>query len=69
MNNQTQKIQIRLKQLSKFNNGNLNNLPHVFQCSKCKKYNNVILPENQLHIQKCYFCMNPNYVKNIKNIK
>ena len=54
MNNQTQKIQIRLKQSSKFNNGNLNNLPHVFQCRKCKKYNNVISPStgySWLHFQ------------------
>ena len=64
MNNQ--RIQIRLKQLSKFNNGNLNTLPQVFQCSKCKKYNNIILPENQFHTQNCYFCNNPNYVKNTK---
>jgi hypothetical protein len=64
MNNQN--IHVRLKQLSKFNNGNLNTLPNVFQCSKCKKYNNIILPENQFNIQNCYFCNNPNYIKNTK---
>lgn len=64
MNNQ--RIHIRLKQLSKFNNGNLNTLPQVFQCSKCKKFNNIILPENHIHTQTCYFCNNPNYVKNTK---
>lgn len=63
----TQRIKIHLKQISKFNNGNLNILPQIFQCSKCRKYNNIILSENlQLNIQNCYFCMNPNYVNNIK---
>jgi hypothetical protein len=64
MNNQN--IHVRLKQLSKFNNGNLNTLPNVFQCNKCKKYNNIILSENQVNIQNCYFCNNPNYI-NKKN--
>ena len=64
MNNQN--IHVRLKQLSKFNNGNLNTLPNVFQCNKCKKYNNIILSENQVNIQNCYFCNNPNYINNKK---
>ena len=62
MNNQ--KIQIRLKQLSKFNNANLNSLPQIFQCSKCKKYNSIIL--QQTLTQNSYFCNNPNYIKNNK---
>jgi hypothetical protein len=62
MNNQ--RIQIRLKQLSKFNNANLNSLPQIFQCSKCKKYNTII--SHQKQTQNCYFCMNPNYI-NKKN--
>ena len=61
--NQNQKIQIRLKQLSKFNNANLNNLPQIFQCSKCKKYNNIIT-QLQVNVQNCYICNNPNYIKN-----
>lgn len=61
--NENQKIKIRLKQLSKFNNGNLNTLSQLFQCSKCKKYNNIISTEIA---QNCYFCKNPNYIKNIK---
>lgn len=60
MNNQ--RIKIRLKQLSKFNNANLNTLPQIFQCSKCKKYNTIM--SQQMLTQNCYFCMNPNYVKN-----
>jgi hypothetical protein len=40
--NENQKIKIRLKQLSKFNNGNLNTLSQLFQCNKCRKYNNII---------------------------
>lgn len=56
-----QKIQIRLKQLSKFNNGNLNSLSHIFQCSKCKKYNSII-SETPLKVQNCYFCTNPNFI-------
>ena len=64
MNNQN--IHIRLKQLSKFNNGNLNTLPQIFQCSKCKKYNNIISQKTQTQTQNCYFCMNPNYI-NKKN--
>ena len=63
MNNQ--RIQIRLKQLSKFNNANLNNLPQIFQCSKCKKYNSII-QQTKVNIQNCYFCTNPNYIKNTK---
>ena len=62
MNNQ--RIQIRLKQLSKFNNANLNTLPQIFQCSKCKKYNTII--SKQTLTQNCYFCNNPNYI-NKKN--
>jgi hypothetical protein len=54
-----QKIHTRLKQLSKFNNANLNNLPQIFQCSKCRKYNNIIQPQI---VQNCYYCTNPNYV-------
>jgi hypothetical protein len=61
--NQNQKIQIRLKQKSKFNNANLNNLPEIFQCSKCRKYNNIIT-QLQVNVQNCYFCNNPNYIKN-----
>ncbi len=64
MNNQ--RILIYLRNLSKFNNGNLNTLSQVFQCSKCKKYNNIIMPENKNNTQNCYFCMNPNYIKNLK---
>ena len=64
MNNQNQKIQIRLKQLSKFNNANLNSLPQIFQCSKCKKYNSIIVQQTQT--QNCYFCNNTNYIKNTK---
>jgi hypothetical protein len=66
MNNQNQKIQIRLKQLSKFNNANLNSLPQIFQCSKCKKYNSIILQQTQTQrqTQNCYFCNNPNYINN-----
>ena len=67
MNNQNQKIQIRLKQLSKFNNANLNTLPQIFQCSKCKKYNSIIL--QQTLTQNCYFCNNPNYINNNKKIE
>ena len=63
MNNQ--RIQIRLKQLSKFNNANLNNLPQIFQCSKCKKYNSIV-QQTKVNIQNCYFCTNPNYIKNTK---
>jgi len=62
--NENQKIKIRLKQLSKFNNGNLNTLSQLFQCSKCKKYNNII--SNEIISQNCYFCKNPNYIKNTK---
>lgn len=59
-----QKIQVRLKQLSKFNNANLNNLPQIFQCSKCKKYNSIIV--DKILTQNCYFCNNPNYIKEYK---
>jgi len=61
--NENQKIKIRLKQLSKFNNGNLNTLSQLFQCNKCRKYNNII---SNTTVQNCYFCTNPNYIKNPK---
>jgi hypothetical protein len=54
-----QKLQIRLRQISKFNNANLNMVPQVVQCGKCRKYNNVI---NNRQVYNCYFCSNPNYV-------
>lgn len=57
-----QKIQIRLKQLSKFNNCNLNTLSQVFQCSKCRKYNTIISNQINIKTQNCYFCMNPNFI-------
>jgi hypothetical protein len=60
----SQRIQIRLKQLSKFNNANLNSLPQIFQCSKCKKFNTIM--SQQSLTQNCYFCSNPNYI-NKKN--
>lgn len=56
----TQKKQIRLRQLSKFNHTTLIHLPNIFLCSKCKKYNNVVKPTQ---IQNCSFCDNPNYVR------
>jgi hypothetical protein len=59
-----QKIQIRLKQLSKFNNANLNTLPQIFQCSKCRKYNTIV--SHLEKVQNCYFCTNPNYIKYTK---
>lgn len=55
-----QKIQIRLRQQSKFNNCNLNNLPEIVQCGKCRKYNNIIT--KNISFYNCYFCTNPNYV-------
>jgi len=61
-----QKNHIRLKQLSKFNNGNLNVLPQIFQCNKCRKYNTII-PNIKVNIQICYFCTNPNFIN--KNSK
>lgn len=63
-----QKNHIRLKQLSKFNNGNLNILPQIFQCSKCRKYNTII-QDVQLNVQNCYFCNNPTYIFKDKNKK
>ena len=56
----TQKKQIRLRQLSKFNHTTLICLPNIFLCSKCKKYNNVLNPTS---VQNCSFCNNPNYIK------
>jgi hypothetical protein len=58
-----QRTQIRLRQISKFNNCTLNNLPQIFQCSKCHKYNSVV--EN-VTIKNCQFCNNPSYIKNKK---
>ena len=40
---------------------------HVFQCSKCRKYNTIIYSNNTLikpKFQNCTFCYNPNYIKN-----
>ena len=35
-------------------------LPSIFKCSKCKKYNNIIC--NNIKAQLCLFCGNPNFV-------
>ena len=41
------------------NNTTIENLNNIFKCSRCNKYNNIMLPL----IQNCFFCGNPNYVK------
>jgi len=39
---------------------------HIFQCSKCKKYNTINYSNTTLGkpaFQNCTFCCNPNFIK------
>lgn len=47
---------------------------HVFQCSKCRKYNTICKEKSNMNMntpifQSCLFCSNPNYVNRNRNIK
>ena len=37
-------------------------LPHISQCSKCKKYNSINISPEIKNISNCYFCRNPYYI-------
>jgi hypothetical protein len=58
-----QKNHNNTKHVSSFSN-------HIFTCNKCRKYNTIILFENnnsKNKFQNCQFCSTPNYVN--KTIK
>ena len=51
------------KHVSSFSN-------HIYTCNKCRKYNSIILFENnnsKNKFQDCLFCGTPNYIN--KNVK
>jgi hypothetical protein len=56
-----------LKQKNEFNNWSISYLTEIFQCSKCKKRNNVALclksEERKPKFQNCMYCGNHNYIK------
>jgi hypothetical protein len=54
-----------LYQKTDFNNHKICQLSNIFKCCKCKRNNNVMVPENIL-VQSCLFCGTPNYVKREK---
>jgi hypothetical protein len=55
-----------LYQKTDFNNNLICQLPSIMKCCKCKRNNNIVVPENVL-AQQCLFCGTPNYVKREKN--
>ena len=58
------------KQKTEFNSWSISYLSEIFQCSKCKKRNNVTSylknEERKPAFQNCMYCGNPNYIKTIK---
>ena len=48
-------------QKTDFNRWSISYLPEIFQCSKCKKRNTVMIKQSQK--QNCAYCGNPNYIK------
>jgi hypothetical protein len=54
-----------LYQKTELNNHLICQLSNIFKCCKCKRNNNVMVPENIL-VQSCLFCGTPNYVKREK---
>jgi hypothetical protein len=59
MNNN--RLQI-LYQKTDFNNHLICQLPTILKCCKCKRNNDIVVPNNIL-VQACLFCGTPNYVK------
>jgi hypothetical protein len=58
-----------LNQKTDFNSWSITYLREIFQCSKCKKRNNIVMNTNnnlsphQKQFQNCMYCGNPNYIK------
>jgi hypothetical protein len=48
-------------QKTDFNRWSISYLPEIFQCTKCKKRNTVMIKQCQK--QNCAYCGNPNYIK------
>ena len=57
-----------IHQKTDFNTWSISYLTEIFQCTRCKKRNNII-KDNQgkttLLYQNCMYCGNPNYIKKI----
>lgn len=67
-----------MKQKTDFNNWSISYLKDIYQCSKCKKRNTIVLNNNsnisnnnkipgsekveKKNFQNCLYCGNPNYV-------
>ena len=56
-----------ISQKTEFNSWSISYLTEIFQCSKCKKRNNVAPclknEERKPKFQNCMYCGNPNYIK------
>ena len=57
-----------INQKTDFNKWSISYLTEIFQCSRCKKRNNVVLSSNNnqertTKFQNCAYCGNPNYIK------
>lgn len=60
---------IRLKEKNAEDNWTLKTNQFILKCSKCRKYNTICNTNtnNKINNQKymnCFFCGNPNYIKN-----
>jgi hypothetical protein len=58
-----------MKQKTEFNNWSISYLSNIYQCSKCKKRNNIIKKyvkntknQSEKQFQNCLYCGNPNYI-------
>ena len=56
-----------INQKTDFNKWSISYLTEIFQCSRCRKRNNVTSSlnseERKPKFQNCMYCGNPNYIK------
>ena len=57
-----------INQKTEFNKWSISYLTEIFQCSRCRKRNTIVLSSNnnqerKANFQNCAYCGNPNYVK------
>jgi len=57
-----------INQKTDFNKWSISYLTEIFQCSRCRKRNTIVLSSNnnqerKINFQNCVYCGNPNYIK------
>jgi hypothetical protein len=57
-----------INQKTEFNKWSISYLTEIFQCSRCRKRNTIVLSSNnnqerKTNFQNCLYCGNPNYIK------